>query len=116
MKALLAAGALCLSLAITVPLSLAQTTPTPPTMPSTTQSTTTTQPANPNAPASTTSSSSTTSTTPLPAGGSRTKTTTSSSTTIPGSCRTHHADGEACSCLSAPLTMGTAQNHRCTVG
>ena len=115
MKALLAAGALCVSLAITVPLSIAQTTP-PATSSSTTQSTTVTTPATPTTPPSTTTSQSTTSTTPLPAGGSQTTTVTTSTTTTPGSCHTRHADGEVCSCLKAPTTMGTAQNNRCVVG
>jgi hypothetical protein len=75
-----------------------------------------TTPATPTTPPSTTTSQSSTSTTPLPAGGSQTTTTSSSTTTTPGSCHTHHANGEACSCLKAPTTMGTAQNHRCVVG
>jgi len=111
MKALLAAAALFASLAIAVPLSMAQTAAPP----SQTTTSTTVTPATPTAPATTTTSASSTSTTGLAAGGSQTTTTTTSTTTTPGSCHTHHSDGQACSCLKAPMSMGTAQNHRCAV-
>lgn len=118
MKAFLTAGALALGLALAAPIALAQTTP-PTTTTSTTTSTTTTPPT-PTTPPSTTSSSTTTETTPMPAGGSQTMTTSTSTTTTPGSCRTRHAAGESCSCLSAPTTMGTSQvqngHNMCVVG
>lgn len=118
MKALLTAGALCLSLAMATPFALAQTT-TPPMVSSST-TTTTTESATPVTPPTTTSSTTTTETTPLPAGGAQTTTTTSSTTTTPGSCRTRHPAGESCSCLSAPTVMGTSTaqggHNRCVVG
>ncbi|MFZ2028902.1 MAG: hypothetical protein WAU68_01220 [Vitreimonas sp.] len=118
MKALLAAGALCMGLALAVPITLAQSTTSSTTTSSST--TVTTSPATPSTPPSTTTSQSTTSTTPMPAGGAQTTTMTTSTTTTPGSCRTRHAAGEACSCRSAPTTIGTSQaqngHNMCVVG